>query len=61
VNQREIVKYRIFNQQLAGTHLSSADEMVARFGAMQAEEYAQTKWAWPFAYLIQRIAILKKQ
>jgi hypothetical protein len=31
-------------QQLSGTSLKTAAEMVRWFGAVQAQEYAQTKW-----------------
>lgn len=41
----EIAKYRLINQQLAGTKLKSATEIIARLGAVQAQEYAHTKWS----------------
>jgi len=40
----EIAKYRLKNQQLDNTKIKSAVEMVEWFGAVQAQEYAQTKW-----------------
>jgi hypothetical protein len=40
----EIAKYRLINQQLAGTKIKSAVEMVEWLGAVQGQEYAQTKW-----------------
>src|SRR5687767_2517398 len=40
----EIAKYRLINQQIAETKWKSAIEMIAWFGAVQAQEYAQTKW-----------------
>lgn len=40
----EIAKYRLINQQLAGTQIRSASEMLEWLGAMQGQEYAQTKW-----------------
>ncbi|MDR2839862.1 MAG: winged helix DNA-binding domain-containing protein [Paludibacter sp.] len=40
----EIAKYRFVNQQLADTEMKSAVEMVEWFCAVQAQEYAQTKW-----------------
>ncbi|MES2591006.1 MAG: winged helix DNA-binding domain-containing protein [Bacteroidota bacterium] len=41
----EIAKYRLINQQISETKIKSAVEMVQWFGAMQAQEYTQTKWA----------------
>ncbi|WP_420149425.1 winged helix DNA-binding domain-containing protein [Spirosoma sp.] len=41
----EIAKQRLINQQFVGTTLPSAPELVGWFGAVQAQEYAQTKWA----------------
>lgn len=40
----DIAQYRLINQQLAYTQMKSAVEMVEWFGAMQGQEYAQTKW-----------------
>ncbi len=40
----EIAQYRLINQQLSGTRIKSADEMVEWLGAVQGQEYAQTKW-----------------
>ena len=40
----QIAKYRLINQQIADTKLKSAVEMVQWLGAVQAQEYAQTKW-----------------
>lgn len=40
----EIAKHRMINQQLYETKLKSAVEMVEWFGAVQGQEYAQTKW-----------------
>lgn len=39
-----IAQCRLINQQLAGTQLKSAVEMVSWLGAVQGQEYAQTKW-----------------
>ena len=41
----EIVHQRIINQQLAGTKFKSPREMVSWMGAMQAQDYAMSKWA----------------
>lgn len=40
----DISKLRTVSQQLCGTTLTTAKEMVAWFGAVQGQEYAQTKW-----------------
>lgn len=40
----EIAKYRLINQQLIDTKIISSVEMVEWFGAVQGQEYAQTKW-----------------
>src|SRR6478736_3662453 len=40
-----IVEQRIINQQLAGTKLKSAEEIVSWMGAIQAQDYAMSKWA----------------
>lgn len=40
----EIAKYRLISQQLAGSDIASPVEMVEWLGAMQGQEYAQTKW-----------------
>lgn len=40
-----IVQHRLVNQQLMGTAITSPKEMVAYFGAMQAQDYAMAKWA----------------
>ncbi len=41
----DIVQQRINNQQLAGTKFKSAKEIVSWMGAMQAQNYAMSKWA----------------
>jgi len=41
----DIVQQRIINQQLAGTKFKSAKELVSWMGAMQAQDYAMSKWA----------------
>lgn len=40
----EIARYRLVSQQLSGTHMQSAVEMVEWLGAVQGQEYTQTKW-----------------
>lgn len=45
VNLADIAQHRLINQQLTGTAFKHVNEMVAWFGAMQAQEYAQAKWA----------------
>jgi hypothetical protein len=45
MNSSEIAKHRLVNQQLVKTSFKTAVEMVAWFGAVQAQEYAQTKWS----------------
>lgn len=44
VTLSEIAKYRLVNQQIAETKLKSAVSMIQWFDAVQAQEYAQTKW-----------------
>lgn len=40
----EIANYRLINQQLTDTRIKSAVGMVEWLGAVQGQEYAQTKW-----------------
>ena len=40
----EIAGHRLISQQLTGSPLKTAPEMVKWFGAVQGQEYAQTKW-----------------
>lgn len=40
-----ILQQRIINQQLAGTTLKSPKEIVSWMGAIQAQDYAMSKWA----------------
>ncbi len=40
----EIARYRLIHQQLAGSRIQSAAEMVEWFGAIQGQEYGPTKW-----------------
>jgi len=41
----EIIKLRLFNQQLAGKKITKPHELVSWMGAMQAQDYAMAKWA----------------
>lgn len=41
----DIARYRLINQQLSSTVMKTGVEMVEWLGAMQGQEYAQTKWA----------------
>ena len=39
----EIANFRLIHQQLTGTSFKTGKEMVAWLGAVQGQEYAQTK------------------
>lgn len=41
---QDIARIRLQNQQLAGTQMKSAVEVIEWLGAMQGQEYGQTKW-----------------
>jgi len=41
----EIIKLRLFNQQLAGTKFTKPQELVSWMGAIQSQDYAMAKWA----------------
>lgn len=41
----DIITHRLVNQQIAGTNFSKPEEMVGWLGAVQAQEYAMSKWA----------------
>jgi hypothetical protein len=45
VNVSGITSLRLHNQGLAETRLACPEEVVSRFGAMQAQDYAAAKWA----------------
>jgi len=45
MNSNDLVKQRIINQQLAGTKFKSPKEIVSWMGALQAQDYAMSKWA----------------
>ncbi|MGB8353315.1 MAG: winged helix DNA-binding domain-containing protein [Chthoniobacteraceae bacterium] len=44
-NESEIARYRLINQQIASSRHKSAAELVAGFGAMQAQDYSNALWA----------------
>jgi hypothetical protein len=41
----DIIKLRLFNQQIAETKFNKPQELVAWMGAMQAQDYGMAKWA----------------
>ena len=41
----EIIKLRLFNQQLAGTKFTKPQELVSWMGAIQSQDYRMAKWA----------------
>lgn len=45
MNLRDIAHLRLDNQLLLNTPLTTAEEVVAYMGAMQAQDYAMSKWA----------------
>jgi hypothetical protein len=45
VTEKEIIRQRLINQQIAKPSLSSPEEIVSWLGAIQAQEYAMAKWA----------------
>jgi hypothetical protein len=45
MNSKNIIQQRLSNQHLAGNPLETAADVVARFGAVQAQDYAGAKWA----------------
>jgi hypothetical protein len=45
MNNSEIAKIRLFNQQIAATKLTRPAEIVSWFGGMQAQDYPMAKWA----------------
>lgn len=45
MNLTTVAKLRCINQQLSSKSVKTCAEMVAWLGAMQAQEFAQTKWA----------------
>ena len=45
MNLKDIANLRLANQQITRTKFTSAKEIVAWMGAMQAQDYAMVKWA----------------
>jgi len=45
MNKSDIAKARLFNQQITATKFTNPEEIVAWFGAMQAQDYPMAKWA----------------
>jgi len=41
----DITSLRLRNQRLSGARISRPDQVVAWMGAVQAQEYADSKWA----------------
>ena len=41
----DLIRYRLFNQQIAETSFTKPEEIVNWMVAMQAQEYAMAKWA----------------
>ena len=41
----EIIRLRLFNQQLAGTKFTKPQELVSWMGAIQSQDYGMAKWA----------------
>ena len=42
---KEIANHRLYNQQIAMTSSRTPEEVVAKLGAMQAQDYAGALWA----------------
>ena len=42
---QEITRLRMNNQQIEGSSMNTAQELVGWMGAMQAQDYAMAKWA----------------
>lgn len=45
MNRKEIIQLRLFNQGLSANRFERPDEVVAYFGAMQAQDYSMALWA----------------
>lgn len=45
MNKAGIIAHRLINQQIAGTVFKTPQQIVGWLGAMQAQEYALSKWA----------------
>ncbi|MFA6056752.1 MAG: winged helix DNA-binding domain-containing protein [Taibaiella sp.] len=45
MKEKELLSYRLFNQQLSASTLQTPAELVSWIGAVQAQDYAMAKWA----------------
>ncbi len=45
MNLKDIANLRLANQQISATKFTSPKAIVAWMGAMQAQDYAMSKWA----------------
>ncbi|WP_435355389.1 winged helix DNA-binding domain-containing protein [Emticicia sp. SJ17W-69] len=45
MNRAEIIQLRLFNQGLSEPFFDKPDEVIAHFGAMQAQDYSMALWA----------------
>lgn len=45
MNKEEIIRLRLFNQRLSAIRFAKPDDVVAHFGAMQAQDYSMALWA----------------
>ncbi|KAA0990921.1 winged helix DNA-binding domain-containing protein [Dyadobacter aurulentus] len=45
MNRREIIQQRLFNQGLSANRFENPDEVVAHFGAVQAQDFSMALWA----------------
>jgi len=45
MNRKEIIQLRLFNQGLSTISFGNPDQVVAHFGAMQAQDYSMALWA----------------
>jgi hypothetical protein len=45
VNTQSIINLRLASQHIAGTRFTSPKDLVSWMGAMQAQDYAMSKWA----------------
>jgi hypothetical protein len=45
MNRKEIIQLRLFHQGLSVNRFQSPDEIVAHFGAVQAQDYSMALWA----------------
>lgn len=45
MNAQEIIRQRLLNQRIANTAFTKPEQVVAHLGAVQAQEYAVSKWS----------------